>query len=372
MNGSVAHRIALGVVVLSTLACSKKTPEPTAETKKATPVAAKPAAPQVAPDGKLDPNDPKHGTRKLMGLDAPVYVDGVQTAVLRRGELPPIQMIESEEGGKRWRVADYLEGIGVPVASIKSVHFHGNGDKIASVEGSELRKEKDRFVFSFISGETGTPLQKWDTEKLKNEFSIHEIRRVTVYVKKASPTIHAQKQCHVGADGDCTDAIPYATGEVAKGTRLYIDGKMIGFVKRRQMGDGLVMGELPGGDRKFSLSKLVGQMGVDPAGIKHIEVMAGDDVIGRADGEQFTALSPTTYFTLPQHNHGKVRLHVPAELQARQPGVADKDALVSAVLLYKNTKPTERDLVGISEDTDLSVQVAAIDDARGRLGRGEQ
>jgi hypothetical protein len=372
----LVRQLVVGTVLVGALACSKRTPESATEkAAPAAPPAASAATAAVGGDGRLDPNDPKHGTRKLIGLDAPVFIDGVQVAVLRAGEMPAITPIELEGGAKRYKVYDYLKGIGVAPESLKSVHFHGNSDRIASIEGSELRKEKDRFVFSYISGDTGTPLQKWDTDHLKNEFVIHEIRRVTVYVKKPAPQIHATKQCHVGADGDCSDAIPYSDGTIAKGTRIYLDGKMVGFVKRRQVTDAMMVGA-PAADPSettYSFAKLIAGMGVDPTSVKSVELMAGDDVIARAGGEQFVALAPQTNFTLPKHNHGKVRVHVPAELQARSPGVTDRDALVSAVLLYKNTAPiTTRDLVAISEDTDLSVQLAAIDDARGRLGRGEQ
>ncbi len=374
--------LVVALVLAGAVACSKKAAEPApaqpaapATTAKAPTAAAAAAAAAVGGDGKLDPNDPKHGTRKLIGLDAPVFVDGVQVAVLRAGEMPALTPIELEGGGKRYKIYDYLKGIGVAPESIKSIHFHGNADRIASIEGTELRKDKDRFVFSYISGDTGTPLQKWAGSGLKNQFVIHEIRRMTVYVKKPSPTIHATKQCHVGADGDCTDAIPYSDGQIAKGTRVYVDGKMVGFVKRRLVTESMMVGsaaEDPS-ETKYSVAKLLASMGVDPNGVKTVELMAGDDVIARATGEQFVTLAPQTNFTLPKHNHGKVRVHVPAELQAKDPGVTDRDALVSAVLLYKNTAPTTtRDLVTISEDTDLSVQLAAIDDARGRLGRGEQ
>jgi hypothetical protein len=385
------RQVMLVGLVFGAVACSKKTPEPAQQTpaadsnnKKlsATPVsqAAAQAAKDVGGEGKLDPNDPRHGTRRLVGLDVPVYVDGAQAAVLRAGEMPPIPVIDlGEGGGRRWRIADYLKGIGVSVESIKSIHFHANADRIGSIEGSELRNEKDknRFAFSFTAGESGAPLAKWDTDHLKNEFNVHEIRRITVYVKKASPAIHPQKQCHTGADGDCSDAIPYSTGEVAKGTRIYLDGKMVGFVKRKQVTDAMMIGA-PAEDQSnthFSLAKLVAGFGVDPTGVKSAELMAGDDVIARASGEQFLAHAPTTYFTLPKHNHGKVRVNVPAELQAKQSGAAssNRDALVSSVLFYKNTSPSsDRALVAISEDTDLSVQLAAIDDARGKLGRGEQ
>jgi hypothetical protein len=378
----LVRQIALVGVAMTALGCSKKTPEPTPAPAKPVATSALPAAEKAAADvsgdnaGRLDPNDPRHGTRKLMGLDAPVYVDGTQVAILRYGELPPIPVIELEGNGKRFKLYEYLKGVGIAPETIKSVHLHGNSDRIASIEGSELRKEPNRFQFSFISGDTGTPLQKWDTEHLKNEFVIHEIRRVTVYVKKPVPAIHPTRQCHVGADGDCSDEIPYATGQVAKGTRVYVDGKMMGFVKRRQMGDALIVSPpgTPAEDTRYSVAKLVAQMGVDPASIKTAELVAGDDVIARAErakGDQLATFESQTYFTLPKHNHGKVRVHVPAELQSREAASTDRDALVSAVLLYRSTTPPKRDLVAISEDTDLSVQLAAVDDARGRLGRGE-
>ena len=373
---ALVRPMVVALVLAGAVACSKKTPEPTpAVPVTSTPPAAKAAADAVGGDGKLDPNDPKHGTRKLIGLDTPVYVDGVQVAVFRAGELPAIPAIELEGGAKRYKLYDYLKGIGISPESIKSIHLHGNGDRIGSVEGTELRKEKDRFQFSFASGDTGTPLRRWDTDGLKNEFVVHEIRRMTVYVKKPSPQIHPTKQCHVGADGDCSEAIPYADGQVAKGTRVYLDGKMVGFVKRRQVTDAMMVGPAAAdaSETKYSVAKLIASMGVDPNSVKTVELMAGDDVIARATGEQFVSLAPQTNFTLPKHQHGKVRVHVPAELQAKVPGVTNRDALVSAVLLYKNAAPTTtRDLVSISEDTDLSVQLAAIDDARGRLGRGEQ
>ncbi len=353
------------MVAMGTLmACSKKAAEPTkgVDPKATTPVATAAAKTDdnAGGDGKLDPNDPKHGTRKLKGLDTPVYVDGAQVAVLRAGELPQMPSHTLEGGAIRYRIYDYLNAIGVKPESIQSIHFHGNQDRVASVEKSELLKQKDRFEFQFQGGNSGLALQEWDTEGLKNEFVANEIRRVTIYVTKKSPAIHPQNRCHLGADGECSDAIPYATGEVAKGTRIYVDGKMIGFVKRRQIGAGVEAGETANGEHKYSVAKLAAQMGVEPSSINSMELVAGDDVIGRGQ------LTTDITFTLPKHNHGKVRVHVPAQIQMHEEGISDRDALVSAVLLYKNTKPNNRDLTAISDMTDLSVQLAAVDDARGR------
>jgi hypothetical protein len=366
---NLRSHLCMVVLTSALVACSKKAPEPTKSVAVApivNPNVAKLAeakaideAAKNGGEGKLDPNDPKHGSRKLMGLDVGVFVDGVQVSVLRYGDLPTIPSETLEGGAVRYKLADYLKGIGVAPESIKSVHFHGNQDRIASLEGSELLKDKNRFQFQFLSGNTGAAVLRWDTDGLKNEFVVHEVRKVTIYVKKASPLIDAKRSCHVGPDGDCSDAVPYASGDAVKGTRIYVDGKMVGFVKRRQLQDALLMGNTAAGEQKYNVAKLVAQFGVDPAGVKALELVAGDDVIAHADGDKFASLSSELFFTLPKHNHGKVRVHVPVGLQAKDADGSDKDALVSSVQVFKNTKPATRELSAISEDTDLSVQLAS-------------
>lgn len=356
-------------VVVSTAACSKKTPElaPAADTTgPAFPQAAALAAAKKAEtpasqggDGKLDPKDPKHGTRKMMGLDVGVFVDGVQTSVLRYGDLPAMPSETLEGGAVRYKLYDYLKAIGVAPESVKSVHLHGNNDRIGSVEGSELLKDKNRFQFQFLSGITGAATARWDTDGLKNEFVVHEIRKVTIYVKKASPLIDAKRSCHLGADGACSDAVPYASGDAVKGTRIYVDGRMVGFVKRRALSDALLMDKTAGGEQKYNVAKLVAGFGVDTNGIKAVELVAGDDVIAHAEGAKFAQISPDFFFILPKHGHGKIRVHVPAALQAAEVGTVDKDALVSSIQIFKSSKPASRELSVISEDTDLSVQLAS-------------
>jgi hypothetical protein len=356
------------------LACSKKAPEPSKAyvypQAAAMEAAKKAEAPRTTSaktsDGKLDPKDPKHGSRKLMGLDVGVFVDGVQASVLRYGDLPVIPSETLEGGAVRYKLADYVKAIGVAPENVKSIHIHGNNDRIASVEGSELLKDTARFQFQFLSGNTGAPTVRWDTDGLENEFVVHEIRKVTIYVKKASPLIDANKSCHVGADGECSDAVPYASGDAVKGTRIYVDGKMVGFVKRRQLADALVMGDTAAGNRKYNVVKLVAQMGVDTTGLTAMDLVAGDDIIAHAGGDQIAKLAPELFFTLPKHNHGKVRVHVPAELQVHATQASDKDALISSIQVWKSTKPAMRELSAISEDTDLSVQLAANSAASGR------
>lgn len=357
--------------------CSRKPTEPVAQAKAQT--AAKPAQKTTEIYDKplaFDPNDPKHGTRKLMNLDAPVYVDGVQASVLRYGDLvvKPFAILEGETPS--YSIYDYVKSIGIAPESIKSIHLHGNNDRIGSIEGSELVKQKDRFTFTFSSQTTGAPIQRWDTEGLKNEFVVHEIRKVSIFVKKAPIAIHPQKRCHLDAQQKCTDAMPYAEKDPVHGTRVYVDGKMVGFVKRRQIQDAVLAGKTDSGDQKYNVAKFVESLGVKiNDGIKAVELVAGDDVVARANAEQFDRITSDFFFVLPKHHHGKVRVHVPYELQGGVAGESpgDRDALVSSVHVYKTVTPAERPLVAISEDTDLSVQIASNIDVKneGQEGHGQ-
>src|SRR4029079_3999984 len=90
---------------------------------------------------------------------------------------------------------------------------------------------------------------------------------------------------------------------------------------------------------KYNVAKLLAQMGVEPSGVKAVELVSGDDVVARADGEKFNKIAADFYFTLPKHLHGKVRVHVPTALQSKESNSGDKDALISSVQIYKTTKP---------------------------------
>src|SRR6188472_1419101 len=90
MTGTRHHHVVTALLVasgvLGVIGCSRKSPEPTKATTTVPGQQSKTVAKTTEiyeQPGAFDPTDPKHGTRKLMNLDAPVYVDGVQASVLR-------------------------------------------------------------------------------------------------------------------------------------------------------------------------------------------------------------------------------------------------------------------------------------------------
>ncbi|MGH7282442.1 MAG: hypothetical protein ACRELY_13020, partial [Polyangiaceae bacterium] len=98
----------LGIVLLAGLcACSKKTPAVGAQSQTAIAKGG-----QGDGNGNQAPPDGIHGTRKMKGIDVPVFVDGTEIAVLRYGEMPAIDNVGTPHS-EAFRVSYYLRGIGV-------------------------------------------------------------------------------------------------------------------------------------------------------------------------------------------------------------------------------------------------------------------
>jgi hypothetical protein len=344
------------VFLLSALsACSKKAPAPNAQAQAKTTTDA--VGGKGDGNGNGAPPDGLHGTRKLKGIDVPVYVDGSEIAVLRYGETPTLENVGTPDA-PAFRLYDYLKASGVAVDTMKSVYFYDTTNRIGSIEGSELRADKNRFAFHFSSGEAGNAETLWDTVGLKNNFIIHEIRKMVVFVSKNAPAIDKTHSC-IFADDHCSEDVPYSTPELAKGTRIYLDGHMVGYVKRRMLADSTLMGTGTDGEH-YSLAKFMTSLGVDSSKVQSVELVAGDDVIARADASEWNKDSSNLYFTLQKHEHGKGHRHVPAGMQING-AKGDRDAMATAVLVHQNSTASNREIVAISEETDMSARLASND-----------
>jgi DNA-binding transcriptional regulator YhcF (GntR family) len=338
---------ALGVVG-GNLGCSKRSAEPKA--RAAAPVAAMTGA--TAEAAKLET---PHGSRKMKQLDVPVWVDGKQVSVLRYGELSAAlkpRTRHGEEGGpaRFYAMDEYAQSLGIAPEKIKAIHALGNREKITTIKGSELllADNKGRFQFDFMQETTGIAKVDWDTTGLADTYVIHEIRALSIYVEKAPPVVDPTIHCHVAKDGTCSFDDPYAQAEKMKGTRFYLDGRLVGYVKRREIKESVVVGDNASGEHLYSVVKLAQQFGVDPAQVRAAELLNGDDVIARGAGDGWNVSSTALSFTLPKHQHGKVTVRIPASLQVGVEGAKDADATVTAVLLYKNTTPRIRELTAIA------------------------
>jgi hypothetical protein len=364
MTSARATSLALAALALTCGGCSKKPAEPAHTAQLAAP----------SETTEADAGVVIHGINKLVNLDVPVFVDGKQVSVLRYGELPGDLLTHAsgadESGPRVYRLAEYLHAVGVSLDRVKSVQMMGNGFHVASVEGSELRAQPSRFAFHFLGTTTGIANLDWETTGLKYGHRINEIRTISVFVEKAAPAIDASKHCVLDEDKACDPVAPYSKGELAKGTRIYVDGKMAGYVKRRLVTDSILVGKTEAGDPRYSLPAFISSLGVDASKAKAIDLVIGDSVIARADAPTWSAGRESISFTLAKHSHGKVIALVPSGLQATGEGAKDRDAQITAVQVYRSVNPPSRPLVAIDDVSEPAVlgdgQQAALGSANER------
>ncbi len=113
-------------------------------------------------DGRRRPG----GQQKKRFGQSPVYVDGVPTAVVAYGELPPwlaTKWVKLNDGRKviRFVFADYLRALGVPLRRLQAVHLYGGRGRVGTISGAELRRVRHRLLFSFTKGRCAAPAAPW-------------------------------------------------------------------------------------------------------------------------------------------------------------------------------------------------------------------
>ena len=151
-----------------------------------------------------------------------------------------------------------------------------------------------------------------------------------------------------------------------KGTRVYVDGKLVSYVKRRLVSDDAIAGKTADGDTTFSTDKYLASLGVDASKAKRIEMLAGDSLVASTSGKAWVADREKLTFALQRHTHGKVLVKVPADMQLAQGNAADRDVQVTAIEIFDKVEPRSMPLVAIDDvqvgGNSDSQQLAAVDD----------
>lgn len=256
---------------------------------------------------------------------ASVWVDGTQLAAVRYGELPPglrATVVEqtTSEGEKlpvrRFRIADYLEALGVDVARVREVHVYGGRGRIGVLPGDELRKQRHDVMFSFTQGERGKPRLHWPRDIAVTD-KIDMLNDLTVYVDKAPPTWN-QEAWRLEIGGQPVEGIPYATAESGGGTRLYVDGRLARTLRRRSLGE--PTGEPP----RWPLAAQLAGAGVVLDQVQAVDLVDRDTRVSRLD----KAAVATAALEVPDGSQGRVTV---------QPG----GFTAEAILVFVKALPVE-------------------------------
>ncbi len=253
------------------IACGNPAPTPTPAPTAASGSAAGSAASDYVPA------EFKSGADRWRDTD--VYVDGVFQGVLAWAELPlalqpvwlevrasaPKRAGTSDPGytlvkERRYRVTDYLRALGLDLATIKEVHLYGpKFSETVIATGADLRSPAAaNFMFRFGTGAAGKPLPVVPAG-FGNGKSPDKISAMMIYVAKTPPTL--ARNVGLVLDGQVTTGVPYFGTPHRGGVRVYLDDRLVAYLKRQDLPIAKAT-MVPDGDPRWGLYDVLREQGV--------------------------------------------------------------------------------------------------------------
>jgi hypothetical protein len=344
-SSSLRLGLALGLGLALCAGCGQKRSAPAART--ATPPVAPPAIDTAAAEAAQAEAESKE-KRPRLG-EAAVYIDGKPVGVLRRQELPPKlagHVVALGEGytSTVYSLTEYLTALGGDPKKVRAAHLYG-GSRISVVDKAEFARIGTKINFSFVGGDRGKPRIDYPPIKLNVNTTIDMLSCIAFYVEKEPPTLKDGEL--VMPDGTkVAEKVPYAPEEQGNGTRVYVDGQLVGTVKRKKLtNDVAVAGNDSDPITKFSLLAYAGKLNGDAKRAKSIDLVAGDDLVAHLAPDSAKDIT----FYVPSRNRGQALVDVPlADASAHQA------ARISAVQIFVNTKPPTRDVVPLDQASDAT------------------
>jgi hypothetical protein len=346
LDSNVMRNVLPSAIVAITFAvmlggCAQKKAQPAART--AAPTQATPPVP--VPSAVTAEEESADRVKRPRFGDASVYIDGRTAGVLRAPELPSslkAHVIDLGEGYKatRYSFAEYATSLGVDPKRVKGLHLYG-GSRAVVVDEAEFRRVGAKIMFSFVQGDRGKPRVHWPAEKIRVNTTIDMLSAVAFYVDKIPPHLAGDdgRAELVMPDGSAIEGkVPYAPAEQGHGTRVYIDGALVGVVKRKKLTDDIIVKGAESEPAKFSLTGYAGKLGKGADQAKAIHLVAGDDVIANLAPD--SAKSATFY--VPARNQGQILVDVPV-------GETKRAAKVSAVQIFVKTAPPSRTITSLDD-----------------------
>ena len=284
--------------------------------------------------------------------EAAVYVDGQARGVIRRLELPDTLKahLVTRPGGEqatRFYFAEYAKALGVDPLKVRALHLYG-GSRVSLVDHAEFQRIGAEIAFSFSQDDRGKPRVRWPSKKLNVNTTIDMLSAVAFYVDKEPPHLLVEEGTLAMPDGSPVEGkVPYAPTEQGNGTRVYVDGALVGTVKRKKLTDDLVA---PGGKESdpasFSLLAYASKLNVDAKRAKAVDIISGDELIARLDS---TSAAKVT-FRVPSRNRGQANVEVPSQ----DPAASSRVARVSAVQFFVKSTPPPRKVIAIDDAPDAT------------------
>lgn len=226
--------------------------------------------------------------------DSTVYVDGKPVGVMWFGELPlalkPVwidgwEMLEFKAGDKgprerrikvrRYRIAEYLEALGIDLRKVKEVHIYAPSGYPGILTGRELRRVRKGLHFAFGRETTGKPLIYFP-EGIKINTTFDHIGSIAVYIDRKPPVLTEDEDLIL--DGKSVyGQIPYYGEPLRGGIRIYKDDRLAITIKRRKLQESISMATRgDSGELRWNLMQFLEARGVSTGDLVAAETVERD------------------------------------------------------------------------------------------------
>jgi len=326
------------LLALCPAACARRgdPPSPGASAASARPAAS--AAPVAAakPTASVAADEDRE-TKKRRVPEPIVYLDGKTVGALRFMELPASLKVRVVDvhgyPARRYSVADYVEALGVDLATVKEVHFIGGRNRHSIIEGPELIRNRDKLMFSFTRSDAGKARMHYPSDGIKVNTQIDLVYTMTIYQKKRPPKYDQVKLHAYFEPGKPIEGVPYAEDEREGGTRIYVDGKMVGAIKRKTLPSAAL---IPGSDEqglsRFRLGTYLEKLGYEASTIQGMELLSQDKVAASYDAKGYAEKIGALEFTLPKRSRGRIQVT----------DLPESIGKLDAILLYQKISAPDR------------------------------
>ena len=312
--------------------CSQKATAPTPAAS--TTAAAAAAAPTTAASAAAGDED-EEGTKKRRLAEPTTYLDGQPIAGIRFLEMPQkLQVTWKQFRNGRfvrlYSLADYIESLGVDLTTIKQVHLIGGRNRHVIIDGDELTRTRDKLFFMFTPG--GKPRMQFPGGGMKVNTQIDMLQTLLIYQQRTPPKYSQRDLYTYFEEGVRIQGIPYESAERPGGTRVYVDGALVGAIKRKLLPNAAARpGTTEQGLTRFGLRAYLEHIGVSLAALQGMELVGDEEVAATFDAKAIEEKVPGLDFTLPKRNRGRIEVHLP-----------DAPKKLDAVLLYMKTGIPDR------------------------------
>jgi hypothetical protein len=317
MRSIARASLVASLLSLTAVACGSKEEPPA---RPVTPAAAARRAP-----GANDWIPSEHRTSKGKLRDPGVYVDGAPVGFLQVGDLPPslepvlvegtmqLEFGPGDTGPRRqpvhylrYRLADYLERVGVELGRVREVHVYG-GPRIAGrITGPDLRRARERILFSFGRKTHGKALLHLPAD-VELGTSFDHIAAVAVYLEREPPRILPSAEVELA--GRIVTDIPYYGEPLRGGIRVYKDDRLVTVIKRRLLAGEDRLAGWHDGRLRWQLADVLGELGVALDDVSFAQLIYDERRGRRIPASELRA----TWFVADPQRRGEVALGERAE-----------------------------------------------------------